>query len=518
VRWLSRGVTFVLITILVVAIVLFVRSRMPETKVGQAFTTCAAFRDGSKLSPGSPVLIAGVRVGEITNLSIVNDYARIDMTLRNDTKVPSDSWVTKRAFSPFGDSYIEILPSGGEEGAANVQMLKTGECLMHVAEGASTDRLLRVMTRSMPQLEDGLERLDEVSTYGRKWAAGTLEDNALDAEKWLQEGHIEGPLEKADKALARLETATVGAAASVHAATPNVLRTIERIQSGIVTARKKMAGVEVDLHEGFQRARDGLNDVDQTVADINEYVAAVNEGSGSGTKGQLGKLVNDPTLYNDIEEATASARDGVASFGQFKSWLGLRAEYNFLSHKPRFFVTAEIRAHSDKFYLVELERGPLGDVPDDSISDAVGVPTYQRHQVIKDGVRFTAQFGKSLTNWFRIRGGIKESTFGFGSDILLNRGRLRFSGDLYGGVFRTPRVKVAGALEVFRSFFIVAGVDDALNDEYNLRIRKGNSDVPHAYDEVRFGRDYFLGGTLQFTDADLAVLIRVYGALLVGLL
>jgi hypothetical protein len=35
---------------------------------------------------------------------------------------------------------------------------------------------------------------------------------------------------------------------------------------------------------------------------------------------------------------------------------------------------------------------------------------------------------------------------------------------------------------------------------------------------VRYGRDYFVGTTLSFTDEDISVLLRVYGALLVGLL
>ena len=517
-RWLSRLVSFLVMTAVVVGIAMLIRRKMPETHIGQSFTTCASFRDGSKLSPGSPVLIAGVRVGEITSLGIVGEYARIEMRLLDNTEVPLDSWVTKRAFSPFGDSYIEILPGHGEAGATTGQLLRSGECLMHVAEGASTDSLLRSMTNSMPKLEAGLDRLAEVGTNGRKWVVATLQDQSLDADQWLEERHIESPLRKADQALARIESATTGAAANLHDATPTILRTIDRIESGITTARKRMAEVRVDIRDGFQSAREGMNDVDKTIDDVNEIVASVNEGRGNNARGALGRLINDPELGNQIEEGTESARDGVASFNRFKSWLGLRIEYNVFSKQPRFFVTAEIRARSSKFYLVELERGPLGDFPDDEISDANGVPSYMRKQSIGDGVRFTAQFGKTFGNWFQIRGGLKESTFGFGSDILLGQGRLKFSGDVYGGVFRTPRVKLAGALAVFRSVYLIAGVDDALNDARYLNIRKGSSDVPHQFDKLRYGRDYFLGATLVFDDADLAVLIRVYGALLVGLL
>ena len=38
------------------------------------------------------------------------------------------------------------------------------------------------------------------------------------------------------------------------------------------------------------------------------------------------------------------------------------------------------------------------------------------------------------------------------------------------------------------------------------------------FEKLRYGRDYFLGGTLYFTDEDLALMIRVYGALLVSML
>jgi phospholipid/cholesterol/gamma-HCH transport system substrate-binding protein len=263
--------------------------------------------------------------------------------------------------------------------------------------------------------------------------------------------------------------------------------------------------------------RTGMDGLDQPAQDYAELLAAVNEGRGDDYKGTLGRLINDPQLADSLEEGTDSAREGVGSFSRFKSWLGLRMEFNIFARQPRFFVTAEVRARTDKFYLVELERGPLGDFPDDEISDATGVPEYARRQVIRDRLRYTLQFGKTFGNWFQIRGGVKESTFGFGADMLLREGRLKFSADLYGSYTYTPRIKLAGALAVFRSTYLIAGVDDALNEPGYLSIRNG-TDVPIQFDKIRFGRDYFLGAELHFDDADLSTLLRVYGALLVGLL
>jgi hypothetical protein len=47
-------------------------------------------------------------------------------------------------------------------------------------------------------------------------------------------------------------------------------------------------------------------------------------------------------------------------------------------------------------------------------------------------------------------------------------------------------------------------------------VLSGNPGAPQVLDRVRYGRDYFVGTSLQFTDEDIAVLLRVYGAALVG--
>lgn len=517
-RWLSRVITVVVFVGVILLVLMWIRSKMPATKVGDTFTTCARFRDGSRLAVGSYVLIAGVRVGEVTNLTVEGPLARVDMTLQNDINVPVDSWVTKRAYSPFGDSYVEIIPTGGDEGAPTGQRLRSGQCLTRVLEGSSTDRMLRAIDDVMPRVTRGLDRLHEVALYGRKWALGTLEDKMLDAERWLDEEHVERPLQKADQALARLEAGATSAANTVSGSRPQVDRTLDRIQGGIDSARKQMAELTVSLKDGMANVRSGMDGLDKPAADYAELMAAVDEGRGSGAQGTLGRLINDPRPADVIEEGTDTVREGTSSFSRFKSWLGLRAEFNVFALAPRFYVTAEVRARTDKFYLVELERDPLGGIPSDQISDATGVPQYYRHQEIHDRIRYTVQFGKTFGNWFQVRGGIKESTFGFGADVLLQEGRLKFSADMFGSYQKVPRVKLAGALAVFRSIYFVAGIDDALNAPGYLSIRKGNTDVPIQFDQVRFGRDYFLGAELHFDDADLSMLLRVYGALLVGLL
>ena len=176
-----------------------------------------------------------------------------------------------------------------------------------------------------------------------------------------------------------------------------------------------------------------------------------------------------------------------------------------------------MRGRTDKFYLIELERGPLGGIPTDTLSDVAGTSSWIRTQEIRDELRFTAQFGKQFGP-LALRLGIKDSTFGIGADLLLLEGRLKVSADVLRSFRDNPRVKLSGAFAVFRQIYLLAGIDDAFNDPLYLNIRTGNTAVPEWFSEVRMGRDYFIGGALHFDDADLATLLRVYGAVLASAL
>src|SRR5262249_17743972 len=147
---------------------------------------------------------------------------------------------------------------------------------------------------------------------------------------------------------------------------------------------------------------------------------------------------------------------------RLKTWVGLRTEYNVFAADARFYLTAEIYGRSDNFYLVELEKGPLGDVPDVELSDGMRDGTFQRNVAIHERLRFTAQWGKRV-GWLQFRLGLKENTVGVGADAVLMGGRLRFETDAFDlSGNRVPRIKVAAALRVFESVYILGGVDDAL--------------------------------------------------------
>ncbi|MBA3453298.1 MAG: hypothetical protein H0T42_09425, partial [Deltaproteobacteria bacterium] len=420
--------------------------------------------------------------------------------------------------SLFGDSYIEIIPTGGPEGAAPARLLRSGEPILHVIEGASTDAALRAMESALPRINNVLEVLHEVMLDGRKLINGAVPERLGVIDGWLAQGRIEGPLRTAQAAMVRVDDLTARGAAALTDLSPDLISTLGRVDKAVAEARQRIGAVRSDVIDGLREARTGLDAIDEPARQAAEVMAAINNGEGDDFKGTLGRLVNDKELGETLDDAAASGREAVSSFYRFKSWLGMRLELNVFSRIPRFYAVAEIRARTDKFYLIEFERGGLGGIPSDQISDASGTSELTRRQEIKDTLRFTMQFGKQ-TGPLAIRAGIKDSTFGAGVDAHMLSGRLKVSADVFGGFSRTPRLKLAAAFAVFRSIYVIAGIDDALNEPGYLSINKGlNQEVPDQLTEVRYGRDWFLGASLHFDDADLATLLRVYGAVLAGAL
>lgn len=512
-RWLTRLTTVTVIAIAVVAVVLAIRAKIPTVKVNGAFLTYAKFRDGSRLAAGSAVVIAGVRVGTIERLTIEGGLARVDMRLQDGLDIPVDSFATRKADSLFGDSYVEIVPYGG----AGTRRLESGEPIAHVVEGNSTDAVLRGIATALPKIDDALDRAHDVMLRGRAWVTGPFADRTSAAAEWLTEGHIERPIEAADRAVVRIDNATARAHSAIAGAGPDVQRTLDRVDRAITRTRTRMRDVRAGLVSALQDTREGVDRIDPEIAQASELMSAINEGRGNDWKGTLGRLVNNAETADTIEDATESLRDATAGLDRFKSWLGMRLEVDAFSRDIRFYATAELRARADKFYLVEFERGPLGGLPHDQLSDVANSAAYVRDQDLPDRLRFTAQIGKQIGR-FAFRGGVKDSTFGIGADALFLDGRLKLSADGFGSFTATPRLKLTGALAVFRSLYVIAGVDDALNTPGYLPILSGSPGAPTTLDKVRYGRDYFVGSMLQFTDEDVAVLIRVYSALLVGLL
>ena len=75
----------------------------------------AEFANISGLKVGAPVEIAGVRVGEVSDISLNGTYAVLSMLIRNKVQLRDDDIAQIRTKGIIGDKYIKIAPGGSPD-------------------------------------------------------------------------------------------------------------------------------------------------------------------------------------------------------------------------------------------------------------------------------------------------------------------------------------------------------------------------------------------------------------------
>ena len=469
------------------------------------FRVWALFKDASGLPVGSRVVVAGLPVGEVDSLKIEGRQARVTMRIRDDVILYKDSVVQKKASSLLGDFYLEIDPGINtlEDGQAN-PTLKNGEQIIRSIEATSPDKLIKRIEESIPKVDAVLESVQLLSEDIRNIVNGPVSNMATRLDKLVDEeaDTVAQILERTNSAVGRVDA--IGA--DIRRST----REGGRVDDILNRLDSVLASAETQVDTAGGKVQEFLDTSTSVVKKIDEE------------QGTLGRLVNDSTLADNLEDISESAKGFLGTIFGIQTYVGLRGEYSVNSGASRFYVTLELRTRPDKFYYVEMMQGARGVANIDLIYDPE-LGRFRQSVTIEDKIRFTFQFARRV-DWLTLRYGIKENTGGVGVDADLWDNRLRLSADLFEATFdRVPRVKLTAAVRFFGFLYIMAGIDDLLNNPDELLVERlpasvtsNGSDVPRRFRTYPFGRDVFFGAMVQFNDQDLAALLTVGGSVLSG--
>ena len=82
---------------------------------GGGYDVTANFPSVGGLKTGSIVEIAGVEVGRVDKISLVNDEAQVTLLIHNGVKLSDDSIASIKTKGLIGEKYIRISPGGSEK-------------------------------------------------------------------------------------------------------------------------------------------------------------------------------------------------------------------------------------------------------------------------------------------------------------------------------------------------------------------------------------------------------------------
>ncbi len=82
----------------------------PESGVGTGYEVHAFIRDATGLAPRSRVTIAGISVGTLEDIKLVNGEARLDVKVHGDVVLYDNATLGKKAASLLGESVVVMTP------------------------------------------------------------------------------------------------------------------------------------------------------------------------------------------------------------------------------------------------------------------------------------------------------------------------------------------------------------------------------------------------------------------------
>jgi phospholipid/cholesterol/gamma-HCH transport system substrate-binding protein len=507
------------IVILVVVIGGYVMFKSVSENVtgGKGTRLWANFRDASGLADKSRVVIAGLTIGEITNRSLDGRLAKVTVRVKRGTKIYENAAIYKKSSSLLGEYYLEIDP-GSEEwidpqtnNLVKTKLLKDGDQIKTVIEATSIADLTKQVSETMPKVNDLVEEVTGLARDLRDLAKGPISNTAANVDKIVAENRelIHSMLTRADQITADIRAITGGADKKVN-------RILDNVDGAVAEARVLINDTNREVNQTGQAVRDRLAAIDDSLAGLKDTLSHSSSIAKKidDNEGTLGRLVNDPTIADNIAAITSDARQFTSSLFGLQTIVGLRSEYNFASELTRSYLSVELHTKPDRFYLVEVVSDSRGDVDPTFVYDDTTGELRRTTVIEEDSLRFSLMYAKKIEP-FTFRLGIKESTGGGGLDIDL--GKLDVSADLFDFRYdKWPRLRLVALFNLYKYFYILGGIDDAFNSPGELQITGG--DVTGEFTKrYTFGRDYFAGAMIRFTDDDLKTLLFVAGSALTGI-
>jgi len=104
---------------------------------GDSLSLIADFDELGGLKPRAPVVISGVKVGQVRAIDLGQDYrARVTLDLQPGLELPNDTSASIVTSGLLGDRYISLQPGG------DTQVLKNGDTLTFTESAVLLERLL----------------------------------------------------------------------------------------------------------------------------------------------------------------------------------------------------------------------------------------------------------------------------------------------------------------------------------------------------------------------------------------
>ena len=375
---------FLAVGLAILAAFIFVVGDLSTLFEKKGYILYTHFNTVAGLEKKTLVRVAGVKVGTVEDITLKGSRAEVAMNIDSELEISRDSKATLASLGLLGEKYIEISPGveedivqpGGTIGSLPpISFDQLGIILSSVGDDIkSTSKAMRDLLGEGETRVNIKEILQNLSTVSAELREVISESKP----------NIAQSLEKSADAIDTFDQ-------SVRTIAKDLDELILLLKDTVEENRGSLKGNLEEIDDLISRAEKGVNQFNDELEKI------------KNEEGTLGKLINDPSLYQDAEKIVNRVQDIINPVSSFRWDLGLRAEYFAKSEFFRGTLSLGFWPSSDKFLLAQVVSDPW-----------------------QDKFTYSAQGG---IRWgdFAPRAGIMESKFGVGLDLFTFRDKVIFS-------------------------------------------------------------------------------------------
>jgi len=336
------------------------------------------FSDTSGLPEKAQVRRAGVVVGKVTDIKLVEDKAEVVASIRKDVKIHKDAQARIVSFGIVGTKYLEITSGSEEE-----PLLQDGDTIMGI-EPVSIDRAVEKVLLGVGDLAEKIKEIGKEEELGR--SLRLILDNMGDVS------------EKLNRALGPQGQELNEIIKNLHQLSINMREISDSLNQETIA--------------------NSLQKLDKMLDEVAQAAEKLNRGEGA-----MGRLLTDEKMGEQVEQVVKSLQESseqakkiLQRTSAFRMAWDYQLNYNMNDEKLRSDFGLSLIPHEETFYYFSVNN--IGESNSATDSDDQKINS------------ITVNVGKNL-GLFSLYGGVIRSSGGFGGAFWPIKGRIRIGAEVF---------------------------------------------------------------------------------------
>ncbi|MCP4151033.1 MAG: MCE family protein [bacterium] len=250
----------------------------------RSYPIYAKFSTVSGLFPNAPVRLAGVRVGIVEDISLDKNRALVKILMIKKYTLDTNARATISTMGIMGENFIEIIYKSEFE-TPNPKPLAPGDELLTI-RGTGLQTIGDELKTLTPKLNKVLDSVNEIISSGntRNSLKATLENLQVITQNLRRISEENGP---AGNTFKKIDTTAI-----------KLQKTLNSIDNFFANLDHSMYKNKDGLVRNLEASANRMKDI---TADLKKIAQQLQQG-----KGTAGKLLNDGTLYDKMEQSIDS--------------------------------------------------------------------------------------------------------------------------------------------------------------------------------------------------------------------